>query len=524
MVWVALVAWTVATGAAQGSKETRHETVARWQFVGIQGLKELKDQHSLQQVLNLPESVDLRAAAFNALSSRAAARFAKEAGPEARKTAEEQVRILLPDLLAFETRFQMTAAGTNADWALAVRLPEDRHAAWKGALSGLARAGGLKVNESEGWSAARENYSLWLKRQKEWTLFEGGYTPSPQRQKLFAELRNGLEKKAGKEVLVADFNFPRLGELWHAPRLAHAPRLKVSGTPNRDGLRSEVELEYPRDLGIKPEKWQIPTSLMRDPLIGFTALQGVRETLAASPRVQALGLKNTPNQLFTWALNESPFSTYFAANVGNPQAVVSNLFEHFAEPKEGGLRLGQPHLTTNGHSFVLRGLPVVIPFVEAGTGQASDFLHAGFFPAAPGKTNKVPGDLFAQLNKSNVIFYEWEITESRLKHWRPLWQIAYMANPRKALRGGAVSDRWIDAIMPLLGNTITEGTLESERKIKIVRQSHSGFNALELVLLAHWLDPNDVRDVVPGAQPQSPPPLDTSSGKTSGPQNAETGR
>ena len=75
-----------------------------------------------------------------------------------------------------------------------------------------------------------------------------------------------------------------------------------------------------------------------------------------------------------------------------------------------------------------------------------------------------------------------------------IWQLNMMMHNQ--LFAVSASDKWIGAITPLLGNSVTEVTLENPKPVRPVRQSQSGFNALELVLLAHAIDANDV--IAPG--------------------------
>jgi hypothetical protein len=51
-----------------------------------------------------------------------------------------------------------------------------------------------------------------------------------------------------------------------------------------------------------------------------------------------------------------------------------------------------------------------------------------------------------------------------------------------------VGHTWLKAVSPMLGNTVTEITVTSPKQLTLVRKSHIGFNALELVLLTRWLD------------------------------------
>src|SRR5437667_7237387 len=52
----------------------------------------------------------------------------------------------------------------------------------------------------------------------------------------------------------------------------------------------------------------------------------------------------------------------------------------------------------------------------------------------------------------------------------------------------APPENWLSAIAPLLGNTITEGTLSSPKELTIVRKSDLGWTGFELATLGRWID------------------------------------
>lgn len=491
-VRVALIVLTLATGWAQGAG-SKPETLVRWHFAGAGQLKQLKNQKALQEVLNLPETAALRQAALGEFGRTAAARFARGGSGANSNLSSEGIQQLLADLVEHESKFLMTASGTNAAWILAAKLPEARGGEWQKSIAAMAQNAGMKVSETPVWSATKEGYHLTLARQKAWTVLTGGHLPTEP--KSIADFRRSLDKKTGKTVLDAEINCPPLGQFLGAEQLSHAPRIAVQAAPNKDGLRSEVQLEYAKSLGMKPEKWVVPTKLMNDPIIGFTAVQGVQRLLAGSRWFNALQASQTPNQVFAWSVADSPFSTFVAARVGNPGAIVTNVMNNIVPPFQQAhpdLYLGQPQFATNRAGAILRGLPIIVPFMEAAAPPDSDYLVAGLFPVS-GNTNLAPAELFAQLNKKNLVYYDWEITEDRLKQILPISQLIQIVGSPTALRADSLSIRWIQAITPKLGNTVTEGTLDGERRVRIVRQSHVGLSSLELALLAHWLDPNDFR-------------------------------
>ena len=91
-----------------------------------------------------------------------------------------------------------------------------------------------------------------------------------------------------------------------------------------------------------------------------------------------------------------------------------------------------------------------------------------------------------------------------MAQYRPLWQLNYMLRNSVPI-STSPSENWIAAVGSKLQNTVTQATLEGPQRLKVTRRSQTGFSALELVLLAHLVDPNDI--ATPGmAIPGGPAP------------------
>lgn len=495
VVIILLAAVTAATWAQSG-KEAKSETLLRWHFVGTKHLASLKDLKTMNEVLALPETRALQEAAAQGLAGRAALRFNKSGNTNANAELVGLIQPLLPDLWQNESRFHMGTKGADAaEWMIAVKLPENRSLEWNKTLAELTRhagMGGAKAGEEKGWTAQRDNYQLTLSKSKDWLVVQGG-NGAPD-EKVAKEFIGSLGKRRGKGLLEAEVNSPSLGKIWEAPRLAHAPRLLVSAEPKKDGVHSEVLVEYPQDLEIKVEKWNVPTDLVREPLIGFTAIRGIGERLAKNKNFQDLGAKQTPNQLFVWAQSSTPFSISMAAEVKNPGEVITNAARAFEHAK---LPAGRLLLATNRTALLWRGLPIAVPFLEVAPAPYEGFIRGGLFPIqAPGRDNvPAPKELFAQLNKKNLVYYDWEMTGERLSQWIPLWQLRYLLSGPVVPNNTAASSKWLLALGSRVGNTVTEGTLDNKRRVKMVRQSGLGFNALELLAIAHWIDSGDLMEV-----------------------------
>ena len=122
--------------------------------------------------------------------------------------------------------------------------------------------------------------------------------------------------------------------------------------------------------------------------------------------------RRRPN--FLWSLAYGPFAVFLAGDVGNPAQVVSNVVSRIIPGITTG---GTIQVVTNRAAIVWRGLPIVVPIPEQAPAPDRSFLATGLFPIMNDCTNKAPAELFAQLNKKNLVFYEWEITQTRLQQW-----------------------------------------------------------------------------------------------------------
>ena len=109
----------------------------------------------------------------------------------------------------------------------------------------------------------------------------------------------------------------------------------------------------------------------------------------------------------------------------------------------------------------------------------------------------MPPVLRAQLERTNLVYYDWEITQERLLQWRQLKQIWQMITLKPSASRAPATLAWIDAAAALLGNSVTEISFKNEHELTFVRKSSLGLTGFELVTLAQKLDafiaPPDVR-------------------------------
>ncbi|HEY6170148.1 MAG TPA: hypothetical protein VI454_19095, partial [Verrucomicrobiae bacterium] len=163
--------------------------------------------------------------------------------------------------------------------------------------------------------------------------------------------------------------------------------------------------------------------------------------------------------------------------------------------------LGQIRWATNHSDLIWAGLPIVVPFLRAASApDGSELLFGGLFP--PRNTGQpLPTELLDRLARTNLVYYDWEITEARLQQWRQLWQLWALVTFMPALEKPIAEVRWLDAVGPQLGNAVTEISQRGPRELTFVRKSHLGFTAIELIVLSRQLD-----EFISGPPPPQPVP------------------
>jgi hypothetical protein len=129
-----------------------------------------------------------------------------------------------------------------------------------------------------------------------------------------------------------------------------------------------------------------------------------------------------------------------------------------------------------------------VPYLGTVRDSEQTFLHAGIFPVEP-STNAAPPQLFKALtSQSDLLYYDWELTQARLTHLRPMLQIAAMFLTIPPMSTNSTAAKWLDAVEPRLGNSVTEVSMVAPQELQFLRTSHLGLTGLELLTLANWLE------------------------------------
>jgi hypothetical protein len=409
--------------------------------------------------------------------------------------------------------------GARLTWALAARVGSNRAAA-HGAELGRVLAELMKVDPpaagANSWELKGTGPgAVRVEVDGDWLLLG---VPGTHLARLAEQVRQDrAPAMATDRVLDSTIDLRQLAPLLNWPArpswpVAQWPSVELEVEPRNGRLRSVARFAFSRDLDLNLEAWRLPASLIRDPIVGFTAFQGADRWLSRLPMFAGVEVTDWPRQLFFWSLAEGPWQQYFAGPITGQTNLVSQLGPPLALSfMTHGIWRGQSfglRLTNQASRVELVGLPYFSPFLQLSGSEDDRMLFGGLFlPNTKGPPP--PSDLVNQVvSRTNLVLYDWETswhavvtnapgepgprTRTNL-FGRPiqLVRLAQWSHTAQRTPSGELivpGGEWIRSVVPYLGNTVTEVSRTGPAELTAVRQSQVGFNGLELVLLFQWLE------------------------------------
>jgi hypothetical protein len=455
-----------------------------------------------------PEMQALREQTLNKLS-RAPYNWFKQKILSDTNDGAGQLRPLLDDLLGAEWFLQIHDATNGApEFALAIRLNASRAQLWQTNLGNVLEAWTvMSVKKMQnGWELKKHlppNVIRFV-RVGDWVVFGWGQDKLLLNDELvrrvLAEKRPAPAEK--NDWLTADLDWPRLARWWPSLSAIGLPETRWQAIGRDGNLYVDGKLIFPQPLAMTLEKWRMPTNMIHQPLISFTAARGIAPWLGKQSWAQPYEISPVPNQGFIWALALSPFQTFAAvpvpdasnalAQLGQKLAASTNWQNHFMVPLT---------MKMTNNQIAWFGLPFVAPKLEALHEPSGDFLFAGVFPNSP-EGNPLPPELLTLLGQTNLVYYHWEITAERLKLLPQLSQLALMVTRHQQLDAQSAAGKWLASVGPTPGYNVTQVTQTAPNQLTFMRKAPGGLTAVELTALANWLEaPN-----FPGCDLRLPPP------------------
>jgi hypothetical protein len=256
-------------------------------------------------------------------------------------------------------------------------------------------------------------------------------------------------------------------------------------------VRTHGEFEFPKPLPLELEPWNIPTNLIHNPLVGFTAVRSIRPWLKSFKPWTDLQLGVDPNQAYIWAQQGIPvfdFGAFPVANVSNFVDHASERLREVANPWIAANRLGELQRATNFHGLVWNGAPFISPQLHSVVDDAREFALAGLVGLVVTNREAPPELLDALVSRTNLLCYDWEITQHRLDHALYITQLARFLAHKAQLSKDSQSLLWLKAVGPKLGNCITLLSEVDPTHLSFVRRSSFGCNSFEFSLLSDWFE------------------------------------
>jgi hypothetical protein len=517
-----------ASAAPPAAKSPVHETTGHLHWLGTKRLAADTNAASVLQLWAMPEAERLQTQTLDklaiALASSLAAGPAAAPKPQSRSPlaqpggaspaptpvsspAAPALRLLFPDLVEEEWSLDIASASNHpGEIVLSVRLSPERARVWETNLAsafatvpGATNSGGSSSLDWIFANASSRSFPLisaHIDRVADWTLLGLNVQPAGLCSNTMDRIR-----KTGSPVAVSptnywletSFDLAALARGFSLPWTLTNNWPRITATVNGEGenVRTRGQLEFSQPLSIQLADWNIPTNLVCDPLIGFSAVRGLGAWLPSISAWKELNISSAPDQLFTWSQAGLPVLQYAAAYwPGAAQAVsqLSGTLQKRFNASLSGNAMG--HLT---NSPAIKGLiwenaPFVKPELRPFSDDTGEFVLAGLIPML--RTNvPAPQEMLNQLKASKTeIFYDWEATALRMDQVLYTSQLARLILRKAQLPGESASLQCLKAWVPKLRESITAANLVDRNRITFTRKSSIGFNAVELQLLADWLE------------------------------------
>lgn len=463
----------------------------RLYFAGAAAISNRTNLARVQEILSAPESIQLRNVAFDKLAS-----FYQPALRDG--TNSNEVPALAKSLLneVWDGESFLEVGGREpVRWVLGLKLPSERLGQFETNLRQLLAATTfghpkpLSGSSLQGWQTERPSDTNFLTfvRFSDHLVLAFSQQSVATDTNLFSILKRRAPGAGDDAFLALDSDSLQL-PLGLLPPTRH---LRVTLSAHNGRVRTEGSGDLAKPAAWSFEPWTIPTNTIREPLVAFTAFQGLRSWMAGLPVIKSLRVDPAPNQFFTWSVDASVFSIYGAL----PVAGVTNVLGRFASDILPGIATndavkevgGRMIWVTNLAGVFWHDLPYIVPFLRPGQDSHPEFAVAGLFDTD--SKQPPPLALLDQvLTRTNLLYYDWEVAPARLPQWEDIAKMVSALTWRSPRPPDRPAEKWLSAIGPKLGNTITELSAFSPTRVSLVRRSELGLSSLELVLLARWIE------------------------------------
>lgn len=484
----------------------------KFHWLGKQRLAAEANATNFMAIWSLPESAKLEAQTLDKLATAPWRLWQTNVAVSNAPTA--LLRPLLDDLVQHEVYVEASGATNHpAELVLAIRLPADRTALWETNLPQILTSLFATNLTPAGPSSIFHlpSADLTMSRSNDWTLLSftrSGPPPSnlrPQISSLLAAFHaclattpNPYPARATNywlECNVAAGNLAASFDLGCRLPVGF-PQANLTLVGDGESVRTRGELIFDHALLTNLPPWQLPLQLTLEPLIGLTATRSFKPILLELGIFSPAQAEKFPDQLLAWMRSGPPLQMYFAY----PFAGNSNAFVSFAQPvmewingHADARRFGAVAFDSTNLIFRWDGLQLGAPFLRLVANPTNSYVFGGFGITSMYKP-KLPDALHQHvLSATNLIYFDWEHTHDTLPQWRYLddgSRLIFDTAHVSRLRGNSAIIGWIKANLyqTNLSHCLTEIRLVAPDRLALTRKSTLGLSALELDILANWVE------------------------------------
>ncbi|MDB6027933.1 MAG: hypothetical protein JWM68_4156 [Verrucomicrobiales bacterium] len=504
MIWIKRILGTLAVvllnTATLSNAAEPSTSIVRLHFIGANQLLWNTNAAKLKKIWELPQTAQMQS---NVLEKTATALGQSFFQPTATNDTNQQALIypLLEDLLHHESILELRGDELPC-LNVAVQIDATRSAFWSSNLTTLSRGKDAKIKKDNTWSARLSpGVLLSFDRKDTWTVVTiGSATESEQFVSNFRKKEFSLQKT---NWLEGNVNWARLQQAmgFSIPFKFDETEFALAG--KADDLFTTVRIRFPEPFGWTSEPWHVP-SVIRDPLVSFTASQPLAGFCKTSKLFEQVGLNPFTRQFYFWAQADLPFQTFGALqsrDVTNEIKTISPKLAAAVNPTLSERHSGQLFWNADRNELAWTNAHMMSPYLRPFSDSSGQFIVSGLFPRAP-QSSPPPKTLFDHItSNSKLVYYDWEITQNRIGHWDMLTRVLPVFSPetitnavrplRVTRNSKSPAHLWIREIAALLGNTVTEVTVTGPNELTLKRKSHSGFTGMELVYFAGMADEKD---------------------------------
>lgn len=475
-------------------------TIARVHWLGKKRIFSDTNAVGLMAIWNLPESARLEAQTVERLASAPWRLLLKQSGTN---DGSLLLRPLIQQLIEDECYVEVSeTTNQTRDFVLAIQQTDSAAALWQSNLAAVVELltriqPGKPADGASGWSLKKHDVPdlIEFSRAGAWTLI--GMAQETNRLQTIIKARiarsgTPVLSEATTNWIEGHLEVARLMPSNTISSVVSALNFSVSGEAGNVRTRGSIVTRGTTIGELEP--WIIPTNFVDGSFGSFTAVRGIRPLLERSKIWNPLRSGPAPNQAWIWALQGALMQTYLAAPLSGGSNQMHQLSEDVMQLADkylpnrdiAGFRRSQ---VFNGLEW--QGFPFMSPFIRSTTEEGNEFLLAGFFPfTSPAQI--LPLELTEMLmTRTNLVMYDWELTGPRIEQWIYMSQFCRVVCQKAQLPADSAGLKWLQALVPHLGNSATELTRTGPDQFSFSRKSAAGFTGIELNLLADWLESSE---------------------------------